>query len=182
MILAIDPGTRTGWATSDGRSGSIALWREPRKGKPGRPARYAKKDGRLLAPAVAEVPPVDDGSKDTRLLRLLRWLEIHSGVLSHVVFEGSDGFIRGQPAVRCANELRGVVKLWCLRMGVPYTQVEPGDLKRFATGRTNAKKPDMIAAAKARLGYTGDDEDECDAIWLREWARTFVQDAARVSA
>lgn len=202
-ILCLDPGTRTGWATNDGRSGAIDLWLPPRKGDPGRPEpvlyKAGPKAGQVRLPTRPAVEPIPDEPKDVRLYRLYCWLlkvlgsypaldrvpeaptwgngPLGPDAPDVVVIEGSDGFMRGAPAVRCANELRGVVKLWCLIHRVRYVQVEPGDLKRFATGKANAKKPEMVEAARRRLSFPRDDEDEIDAIWLREWAKIHVEAA-----
>jgi hypothetical protein len=204
-ILCLDPGTRTGWATNDGRSGAIDLWLPSRKGSPGRPVavfyKAGPKKGQVRLPAVRAVEPIPDEPKDRRLYRLWCWLEKVRGCYPAlervpdapiwgggglgpdcpqvVVIEGSDGFMRGANAVRCANELRGVVKLWAQVHRVALVQVEPGDLKRFATGKANAKKPEMLEAARRRLSYPRDDEDEVDAIWLREWAKVHVATPAR---
>jgi hypothetical protein len=42
----------------------------------------------------------------------------------------------------------------------------------------NAKKPEMIAAARARLGYRGADDNEADALWLLAYARAELLPAA----
>ena len=48
-----------------------------------------------------------------------------------------------------------------------YTKPEfKNEMKRFATSNGNASKPMMIAAAQKKLGYTGDNDNEADALWL----------------
>lgn len=46
--------------------------------------------------------------------------------------------------------------------------VPPASLKRYATGKGNAGKPQVMAEAIRRLGYQGSDDNEADALWLRE--------------
>lgn len=45
--------------------------------------------------------------------------------------------------------------------------ITPATLKKFATGRGNAGKPQVLAEAIRRLGYLGHDDNEADAMWLR---------------
>lgn len=66
------------------------------------------------------------------------------------------------------GELGGVVRWGLYRRGVPYVEIAPGTLKKFAAGRGNAKKPEMLAAAIKRLGYQGHDDNEVDALWLQQ--------------
>lgn len=182
--LCLDLATTTGWAVLGGASGVVTLWRPPTKGKPARAEeRYiaGPKRGQVKRAADPGVPAVDDGPKDTRLLRLWRWIGNQfeavtnvNGHISAVVIEGVDtGWTGGRnnaDASRVANELRGVVKLWCQLRQVPLVEVTPKDLKFHATGKSNADKPTMLAAARALTGYAGDSHDEADARLLRRWA------------
>lgn len=65
------------------------------------------------------------------------------------------------------GELGGVVRLDLWRHGVAYWEVSPSALKVFATDNGGAGKATMAAAARARLGYLSDQDDEADALWLR---------------
>lgn len=46
---------------------------------------------------------------------------------------------------------------------VPVRQMNPSQVKKFWTGKGNAKKPDMVAAAR-RYGFAVTNDDEADAI------------------
>lgn len=70
-------------------------------------------------------------------------------------------------AVVDQGELGGIVRVALYDNGIPYVDVPPPTLKVFATGRGNANKVDMVIAARDRLGYTGNDDNEADALWLR---------------
>jgi Holliday junction resolvasome RuvABC endonuclease subunit len=49
----------------------------------------------------------------------------------------------------------------------PIVTVPAATLKRYATSKGNARKPDMLDAARSRLGWTGSNDDNIvDAIWL----------------
>lgn len=59
--------------------------------------------------------------------------------------------------------------LW--EAGRACVDVNPGTLKKYATGSGLAKKPDMLAAAIRKLGWTGSNDDNViDARWLLEMA------------
>jgi crossover junction endodeoxyribonuclease RuvC len=64
------------------------------------------------------------------------------------------------------GELGGVVRLALYEKGIPFVEVSPGTLKMFATGRGNASKVEVLVAARDRLGYTGTNDNEADALWL----------------
>lgn len=87
-----------------------------------------------------------------------------------VVLEGYSFGSRGR-AVFDIGELGGVVRLALYRRGIPYVDVPPAALKKYATGRGNAPKEEVLAAAIRRLGYTGHDHNESDAMWLYAMAQ-----------
>lgn len=68
------------------------------------------------------------------------------------------------------GELGGVIRLALADHGQPWVAVNPSALKRYATGKGNASKNDMLLAAVKRLGYDGSCNDEADALWLRAMA------------
>jgi Holliday junction resolvasome RuvABC endonuclease subunit len=63
----------------------------------------------------------------------------------------------------------GAAVLACELAGLPWSTIHLSKLKIHATGKGNAKKPEMQAAARARwskdLG-----EDEADAAWAEAYA------------
>lgn len=63
----------------------------------------------------------------------------------------------------------------------PLGLIPPAELKRFATGKGNAKKPEMRAAAQARWpehDLTPYGDDEVDALWVAEAGRSRLVQAA----
>lgn len=87
--------------------------------------------------------------------------------LTHVFVEGY-AFARPNQAHQL-GELGGVVRYRLWELGIPYTDVAPACLKKFATGKGNAGKPDMLDASR-RAGYEGSNDDNAvDAWFLRQF-------------
>lgn len=63
--------------------------------------------------------------------------------------------------------VHGIVRLRCMNSSVPYLLVPPATLKTYACGKGNARKPDLRVSLLRRTGIDVDDEDQCDAAWLR---------------
>lgn len=74
------------------------------------------------------------------------------------------------PAAVVLGQVHGVVvhRLWELEVAVLI--VPPATLKMLATGKGNAPKPDVRGAARKRLGYADESDDEADACWLADLA------------
>lgn len=62
----------------------------------------------------------------------------------------------------------GVVRYALQHGSVRYVTVAPATLKKFATGKGNATKPDMRMALYQRAGLDVRDDNQVDAWWLRE--------------
>ena len=99
----------------------------------------------------------------------LRW--IRDAVLSRVpdgavvVLEGYSFASRGR-AIISLGELGGVVRCALADAGIPWADVPPTCRAMFATGKGNAAKAEVLAAAIRTLGYAGHSFDEADALWL----------------
>lgn len=83
-----------------------------------------------------------------------------------VVIEGYAFAARNSHA-HALGELGGVIRLALHEAGVPYVDVPPSSLKKYACGKGNANKGEMLAAAIRRLDYEGASDNEADALWLR---------------
>lgn len=89
------------------------------------------------------------------------------GTMSTVVIEGySFGTSRQQSHAHALGELGGVVRWRLWQAHIPFVDVPPAVLKKYATGKGNARKEEMLAAAIRRLDYDGASNDEADALWL----------------
>ena len=150
-LLALDLGTRTGWALQE-RNGRICSGSQPF-----RPQRY------------------EGGGM--RFLRFQRWLmELSQAsdaspsqlLIDHVVFEE----VRRHAGVDAAHAYGGFLGQlcsFCEHHRIPYQGVPVGTIKRFITGKGNASKDQVLAAVRG-LGHSPVDDNEADALALLHWA------------
>jgi Holliday junction resolvasome RuvABC endonuclease subunit len=141
-ILALDPATHCGYAISRALYG---VW---------------------------DLTPKRDESIGMRLIRLrAKLIEVISlERINLVVFERPGG--RHVAAVIVQSELQGQIKVICEDHKIEYRAYSSQEIKKFATGKGNCGKPAMIQAAKDKLGYQGNNDNEADALWILELAKS----------
>jgi crossover junction endodeoxyribonuclease RuvC len=107
-----------------------------------------------------------DESKGMKLQRLRSKLyEINKGEqLRYVVFERPAG--QHKSSIIVASELMAVVKMYCDDHAIEYRGYSAAEIKKFATGKGNAGKPEMVKAAKIKYGIDVYDDNEADALHL----------------
>lgn len=71
---------------------------------------------------------------------------------------------------------QGVIRLALIESQVPYVTIPAATLKKYATGKGNATKADMRMAWYQRAGDDVRDDNEVDALWLRQIGLTLVGD------
>jgi len=81
-----------------------------------------------------------------------------------VVIEGP--VLRSSAAI-ALGLLHGVIRAALIDAGIPYALVPPATLKKYATGKGNAGKPEMAVALYKRCGLELADDNQVDAYWLR---------------
>lgn len=86
-----------------------------------------------------------------------------------IVCEGYAYHAKGRAAVSL-GELGGVLRLTAQDAGTALVEVPPTVVKKLATGKGNASKEAVLAAAVRRMQYMGASPDEADALWLLEAA------------
>lgn len=140
-ILALDPATHCGYAISKELYG---VW---------------------------DLTPKRDESAGMRLIRLRSKLNdiLKTEHINLVVFERPGGRFKG--AIIVHSELQAQIKIVCEDHKIEYRAYSSKEIKTYATGKGNCGKPAMIAAAQKKLGYTGEDDNEADALWLLELAK-----------
>lgn len=94
--------------------------------------------------------------------RLKKFLEKHeTKVLAYELPSG-----RNINPIIHSSKLIGVIEKVCVEMEVEYIELSSSEIKKFATGKGNAGKPEMIKYAKELWDYQGDDDNEADAIHI----------------
>ena len=144
-ILALDLGTTTGWALRGF-------------------------DGLITSGTASFRPGRFDGG-GMRFLRFSNWLtelDRLSGPIAAIWFEEVRRHA-GTDAAHVYGGLMATLTAWAELRGVPYQGVPVGTIKRHATGKGNADKAAMIAAARGH-GFSPADDNEADAIAILLWA------------
>jgi len=151
-ILALDPATKTGWAHSDGTSGSWAL---------------AARAGD------------HDGQPHLRLANLVAGI-IKTKGCGLLAFESSPfvGTDRTAATLSKGSEFRGVLLLVAARLEVAVLTVNPMTLKAWATGSGLANKEQMRASYRRFYDVDVTDPDECDALWVWRFAEHYLERGA----
>ena len=145
-VLALDLGTSTGWAISH-------------------------TDGTVTSGVQSFEQKRFDGG-GMRYLRFRRWMEetLDLGGVEEVRYEE----VRRHAATTAAHVYGGflaVLTSMCEERNIPYAGEPVGTIKRHATGKGNADKTAMIAAARAR-GWSPKDDNEADALWILDLVLT----------
>lgn len=139
-ILALDLGTKTGWAfgksTAAHMSGTWDL--KPRR-YDGGGMRFVKFKGELNDILKAERPEM-------------------------VVFEEVRKH-NGTDAAHVYGGLLATLTAWCEENEIPFRGVPVGAIKRHATGKGNAGKPEVMAGVR-RIGFEPIDDNHADALAL----------------
>lgn len=93
-----------------------------------------------------------------------------------VIVEGYSFSSRNSQA-HSIGELGGVVRVALWKAGIPYVEVPPTTRAKFATGKGNASKGEVLSAISARTGiiWSGSGADDiCDAFVLEEMGLTHL--------
>lgn len=157
-VLALDLGTKTGWALNS--SESVPLFKP--KCMEGR---YFK-----CAPSVVS-GTMDFSNKrfeggGMRYLRFNKWLDEMADTIhiDEIYFEEVRRHL-GTDAAHAYGGFLGILTSWCERNCVPYKGVPVQTIKKYITGKGNASKQMVIEALHNR-GYKVIDHNEADALAL----------------
>lgn len=141
IVLALDLGTNCGWAIHRGGAleSGVLRLKTSRHDRPGERWIRFRRE----------------------LLRLLQGVDLvaYERVRRHEGLEASHVY----------GGLRALLEMLCESQGRTLRTVEVAHVKQHATGKGNARKDAMIAAAEAR-GWTPIDDNEADALWILDWA------------
>lgn len=136
-ILALDLGTKTGWA--------------------------AEVAGTVLS-GTEDFSPKRYDSQAMRYIRFQKWLdEIHETVdVQHIAYEEVRRHV-GTQAAHVYGGLMAHLLTWCQVRDIPAEAYPVGTIKKFWAGAGNASKDAMILAARER-GFDPRDDNEADAL------------------
>ncbi|KKM03870.1 hypothetical protein LCGC14_1770110 [marine sediment metagenome] len=147
MILALDLGTKMGYAVGNGKN--------------------------VLASGMMDFTPRRFDSGGMRFLRFRRFLieMVQEHGVTEIYFEE----VVSHAATIAAHVFGGFLahlQVFCDETKCPYQGIPVGTLKKFATGKGNAGKPMMIAAAQEKgwMALDNNSDDEADALWVLDYA------------
>jgi Holliday junction resolvasome RuvABC endonuclease subunit len=93
-------------------------------------------------------------------------LACYDPTVTLVVLEGYSFASKGRSLVDL-GELGGVVRLALWERGIPFADVAPQTMKKFATGSGGADKGQIIVKCVRRLDIDPGDDNQADAAWFR---------------
>ena len=139
-VLALDVGNKTGWARGDGARVESGV--------------------QDFTPRRTDLPGI-------RWFRFTAWLIPMSEHVEHIITERwtSAPGIAGKISAGYVTRVEEV----CAMQGMIHQEVSPAELKRWATGKGNASKREMVDAVLSRRGWTDKlalGYDEADALAL----------------
>lgn len=146
-ILAVDPGTQCGWAIKNLSTHAYlsGVWN--------------LKGGRYEG----------GGMRYVHLKRHLNEIR-QACTVTQVAFEEVRRHL-GTDAAHVYGGIIATLTAWCEEFQVPYTAIPVGTVKKTATGKGNADKKAMLAAAKDRWpGHNFLNDNEADARFIAEAA------------
>jgi Holliday junction resolvasome RuvABC endonuclease subunit len=143
LILAIDPGTYCGWAVLD--------WA-----------------GNRVSSGVWDLAPRRHEGGGMRFLRLRRYLsQVRATFQLDAIGYEEVVRHRGVSAAHVYGGIVAILQEFAERNRIGYRGYPVGTVKRYATGKGNAPKSAMIAAAVERFGMPDlASDDEADALWI----------------
>lgn len=121
---------------------------------------------------VWNLAPPRGASPGTRYLYLrARLEEFRDGTNRPDLVVVEQAHHRGGAATEYAVGVTTHVQSWCAERGIEHSKLHGRHAKKIATGRGNADKDAMVAAAKAKWAdHEFIDDNECDARWIAEAA------------
>ena len=144
-ILALDCGTKTGWA-------SLV-------------------DGRIES-GVQDFSLKRGESKGIRFLRFNTWLNGMLELIKPYVVVYEMAHMRGGHATEILVGMTTRIEEFCESKGIEYSSVHSATLKKFATGKGRSSKEDMIRVARTKFNRPDlSSDDEADALHALAWGR-----------
>lgn len=141
-ILAIDPGTKTGWAFMGAG---------------------------IVESGVQDFALKRGESVGMRFVLFRSWfIKMLTNMLPGLVIY-EQAHHRGGPATELLVGMTTRVQEICVELKIDYTAIHSSTLKKFALGKGNASKEAMLEEARDRWGVQVFDDNEADALFMAEW-------------
>lgn len=124
---------------------------------------------RLAFSGVQDFTPKRYEGGGMRFMRFKIWLEeilANEGGEVIVFFEEVVGAHKSTAASHIYGGLLALLTQHCEANKIPYSGLPVGTIKKFATGRGNASKNDMMAHASTKFGGAVRSHDQADALWI----------------
>jgi Holliday junction resolvasome RuvABC endonuclease subunit len=145
-ILGLDIATNTGFCIGEAHRGE-RIW---------------------LSSGEVNFKPRRGEGKGMRFVRFRKWLREMLDDFQPDVVVYEQAHMRGGAATEALVGLTTLVIEMCDEWKIDYVSVHTGELKRFATGKGNSGKAEMVDAARA-IVPTCEGDDEADAIHAFLW-------------
>ncbi len=157
-VLALDLGTKTGWATNVGGS------------------EYTPKEYTGIGEIKSGIQIFDGEISGWRYLAFKQWLDrqIWRLKIDHIIYE--ETFSKSAYSSRILHGFLAMLQFTYAQRymdednRLTMEKVHPSTLKKFATGNGHAKKDLMISKYREKFGYLPADNDEADALFLLRFA------------
>lgn len=107
-----------------------------------------------------------------RLVDYRNWIQdyLYEEKIDYVCIE-SYSFSSRNSHAHALGELGGVIRVLLYELNIPYADIPPTSRSKFATGKGNAGKSEVVSSVSARTGivWSGKGADDmCDAWVLRQ--------------
>jgi Holliday junction resolvasome RuvABC endonuclease subunit len=135
--------------------------------------------GGLVSSGVQAFHVARDESPGMLFVRFRRWLNDLCRTWEPDLVAYERPFHRGGSSTEILIGFATRVQEVCAAREIEHAVVPPSTLKLFATGRGNASKTTMVAAARRRWPDERiQTDDQADALWVMAWAVDQVEGAA----
>lgn len=127
-------------------------------------------DGEITQRLLVKSKPSDE--KEIERIQKIAY-EVTESILSFkpdlIVIEGLSYGSKNTTSLCQLAKLNFSIEIYCHQMGHPYLIIAPTHLKKFVTGKGNAKKEVMLMKVLKRYGLEFDNNNLCDAFCLAKF-------------
>lgn len=138
MLLALDLGTKTGWAIYNGNN---------------------------IISGVVDLKATKYENTNARYFKFRQWLSGLNPSPTHIVYEAVRKHV-ATDAAHCYGAFMGNLISWCDEYVVPCNGVDVGTIKKFWTGKGNSNKDAMLHHGQKKGFMNVKDDNEMDAVAL----------------